>query len=102
MLKPAVFILDMYGFIFYMLNKNRLYLLFLVIQLVENNFFVPRIQSAYLRIHPAVMVVLLVVGAYIAGFWGLLLVAPLTATVVEIYKYVRRQYQVSRSSQQPE
>jgi len=66
--------------------------LFVSIQAVENNFLVPRIQSAYLHIHPAVMIVLLVLGTYIAGFWGLLLAGPLTATAVEIFKYVRKQY----------
>ena len=65
-------------------------LLFLLVQLLENNLLVPRIQGGYLRIHPAVMIVLLVLGAYIAGFWGLLLAVPLTATTVEIYKYIRR------------
>ena len=66
--------------------------LFLGIQLVENSVLVPRIQSAYLRIHPAVMIFLLVLGAYIAGFWGLLLIGPLSATALEIYKYARRCY----------
>ena len=64
-------------------------LLFLIVQLLENNLLVPRIQGGYLHIHPAILVVLLVLGAYIAGFWGILLAAPLTATIVEIYKYVR-------------
>ena len=73
--------------------------LFLSIQLVENNFLVPRIQSAYLHIHPAVMIFLLVMGAYIAGFWGLLLAAPLTATAVEIYKYIRSQYETENAVQ---
>ena len=40
-----------------------------------------------------------VLGAYIAGFWGLLLAAPLTATGVEIYKYVRRCYQADMIEQ---
>ncbi len=65
-------------------------LLFLLVQLLENNLLVPRIQGSYLRIHPAIVLVLLVLGAYLAGFWGLILAVPLTATVVEIYKYVRR------------
>jgi len=34
--------------------------------------------------------VLLVLGAYVAGFWGLVLAVPLTASIVEIYKYVNR------------
>ncbi|MBN1176492.1 MAG: AI-2E family transporter [Dehalococcoidales bacterium] len=73
--------------------------LYMGIQLVENNLLVPKIQSAYLRIHPAVMIVLLVFGAYIAGFWGILLIGPLTATLVEIFKYVRERY---RSQNPPE
>jgi len=66
--------------------------LYLGIQLVENNLMVPKIQSAYLRIHPAVMIVLLVFGAYVAGFWGILLIGPLTALLVEVFKYVRDRY----------
>jgi len=69
-------------------------LLFLFVQLLENNLLVPRIQGAYLRVHPAIAIVLLVLGAYIAGFWGLLLAIPLTATIVEIYKYVRENTRV--------
>ena len=64
-------------------------LLFVLVQLLENSLLVPRVQGGYLRIHPAILVVLLVLGAYVAGFWGIILVAPLTATIVEIYKYVR-------------
>ncbi len=65
-------------------------LLFLLVQLLENNLLVPRIQGAYLRVHPAIAIALLVLGAYLAGFWGLILAIPLTATIVEIYKYIRQ------------
>ncbi|MBM4449143.1 MAG: AI-2E family transporter, partial [Chloroflexi bacterium] len=67
--------------------------LFLAVQLLENSLLVPRIQSGYLRIHPAAMIFMLVLGAYLAGFWGLLLAGPLTATGVEIYRYIRQRYQ---------
>lgn len=63
--------------------------IFLVVQMFENNLLVPRIQGSYLHIHPAILIMLLVVGAYIAGFWGILLAAPLTATLIEIYRYIR-------------
>ena len=76
--------------------------LFLAIQMVENYFLVPRVQSAYLHIHPAVMIFLLVLGAYIAGFWGLLLAAPLTATIIEVYKYVRNVLWEREAEQQVE
>jgi len=77
-------------------------LLFLVVQLLENSLLVPRIQGGYLHIHPAILVVLLVLGAYIAGFWGILLIAPLTATIVEIYKYVRHSIKVEETQQPPQ
>jgi len=67
--------------------------LFLAVQLLENSLLVPRIQGGYLRIHPAVMIFMLVLGAYLAGFWGLILAGPLTATGVEIYRYIRQCYQ---------
>jgi predicted PurR-regulated permease PerM len=73
-------------------------LLFLIVQLLENNLLVPRIQGGYLRIHPAVAIMLLVLGAYIAGFWGLILAVPLTATAVEIYKYIHRSARAEATS----
>lgn len=63
---------------------------FLLVQFLENNLLVPRIQGGYLRIHPAVVLVLLVVGSFIAGIWGIILIVPLTATLVQIYQYLRR------------
>lgn len=77
-------------------------LLFFIVQLLENNLLVPRIQGAYLRIHPALIMVLLVLGAYIAGFWGIVLVVPVTATIVEIYKYVRQSVKVEGTQEQPQ
>lgn len=61
----------------------------LAIQLLENYLLVPRIQGAYLRLHPLVTIILLVFGAYIGGVWGMLLICPTTATLIEILKYVR-------------
>jgi len=77
-------------------------LLFVLVQLLENTLLVPRVQGGYLRIHPAIVIILLVLGAYIAGFWGLILAVPLTATAVEIYKYVRRSLKVEESEETPQ
>jgi predicted PurR-regulated permease PerM len=63
--------------------------IYLAVQLLENIFLVPRIHGGYLHIHPAIILVLLALGAFIAGLWGIILIIPLTATIVEIYKYVR-------------
>ena len=76
--------------------------LFVGIQVLENSLLVPKIQSAYLRIHPAIMIFLLVFGAYIAGIWGLLLVGPLVATLVEIVRYMRDYYEKQKLVQTEE
>jgi predicted PurR-regulated permease PerM len=63
---------------------------YLAVQLLENLLLVPRIHGTYMRIHPAMILVLLPLGAYIAGLWGIILIVPLTATIVELYKYARQ------------
>ena len=77
-------------------------LLFLLVQLLENTLLVPRIQGGYLRIHPAIVIILLVLGAKFAGFWGVIVVVPLTATIVEIYKYLFRTREAEESQQTPQ
>ncbi len=63
-------------------------ILFLGIQQTENLFLVPRISGKAVELHPAVIMVVLVLGSQIAGFWGLLLAVPLTAVVRDIFKYL--------------
>ncbi|MGI2335239.1 MAG: AI-2E family transporter [Dehalogenimonas sp.] len=62
-------------------------LLFLLIQGIENNLLVPRVQGQILHIHPAIALLLLILGAYLAGIWGVLLAIPLAATIVKIFQY---------------
>ena len=64
-------------------------LLAIVVQLLENNLLVPKIQASCLRLHPSLVVLLLVLGGYFWGFWGLVLTVPLAATLVDIFTYVR-------------
>ena len=42
-----------------------------------------------MHIHPAVVLVVLVVGAQFAGFWGLIFALPVTAIIVQVYAYFR-------------
>ncbi|MFC1903021.1 AI-2E family transporter [Chloroflexota bacterium] len=71
--------------------------LFIVVQLLENNLLVPRIEGGFLGIHPAFTIMLLVIGGYVAGFFGFVLAVPLGATVWQIYRYVRRNAMVDET-----
>jgi predicted PurR-regulated permease PerM len=65
-------------------------ILYAVVQILEGNVLVPRIHSQFLRIPPAVILILLVLGGHFAGLWGVILVVPLAATFVALYKYLVR------------
>ena len=74
-------------------------LIYLIIQLLENMLLVPRIQGGLLHINPGILIFLLVLGSYVAGIWGMILIAPLTATAVAIYKYARQNIEAQENQQ---
>jgi len=53
----------------------------LIVQQVDNHFVSPTVLRATVRLHPAAIVLGLVVGAGIGGFWGVLLTVPVMASV---------------------
>ncbi|MBM2826224.1 MAG: hypothetical protein HW403_288 [Dehalococcoidia bacterium] len=63
-------------------------LLFVVVQSVENNLLVPRIQGSAVNIHPAVIMVLLIVASEVAGVVGMIVAVPLAAMSREIFTYL--------------
>lgn len=62
-------------------------LLYLGVQQVENNLLVPRIQGHAVDIHPAMIILLLVVAGAVFGFWGLVVIVPLTAILRALFWY---------------
>jgi predicted PurR-regulated permease PerM len=62
-------------------------LLYFGIQISENYLLVPRIQGGAVQIHPAMVLVLLVVFGAVLGFWGLVIAVPLTAILRELFWY---------------
>lgn len=62
-------------------------LLFVLVQQLENNLLVPRIQSQAVDLHPAVIILLLVAAGAVFGFVGLLVIVPLTALLREFFWY---------------
>jgi predicted PurR-regulated permease PerM len=62
---------------------------YLVIQLLENNLLVPKIQGTQMGIHPAYIMILSVLGAYFAGILGFIIVLPVTMALARTIKYLR-------------
>lgn len=62
-------------------------LLYVVIQQLENAVLVPKIVGDALQLHPAVLIVALVVGGAVFGLVGAILAAPLVAFTRSLYRY---------------
>ncbi|WP_129628661.1 AI-2E family transporter [Candidatus Oscillochloris fontis] len=62
--------------------------LYILIQQLENNFLVPRIVGDSVGLHPAVLMVLLVVCSQVFGLLGAILSAPLGAISRDLFSYL--------------
>ncbi|HEX5825438.1 MAG TPA: AI-2E family transporter [Candidatus Limnocylindrales bacterium] len=62
--------------------------LYLVIQQVENNLFVPKIQGDAVELHPTIVMVALVLGGSIGGLLGAILALPIAAASRDVFRYV--------------
>jgi predicted PurR-regulated permease PerM len=61
--------------------------LYVVIQQVENNLFVPKIQGDAVELHPTIVMVALVLGGSIGGLLGAILALPIAAASRDVFRY---------------
>lgn len=61
---------------------------YLAIQNILGIFVMPRISGDATRIHPAIIMVIVLVGAQVAGVWGVLLGVPLVAVIRDVFRYL--------------
>lgn len=52
-----------------------------IVQQIDNHFISPNVMRLTVRLHPATVMLSLIAGATLAGFWGMLLAVPVTASV---------------------
>jgi predicted PurR-regulated permease PerM len=64
-----------------------LFLGYITIQLIENNFLVPHIQGSVMKMNPIFIILVSVIGASLAGLVGFIIAVPVAATVIELLKY---------------
>jgi predicted PurR-regulated permease PerM len=61
---------------------------FIIIQQIENILLVPKVAGESVKLHPALIMVVLVVGNEALGLWGMLLAVPLAAVIRDVFKYL--------------
>ncbi len=64
--------------------------LYFVIQQVENNVLVPKIQSHAIELHPTLIIVVLIMGGALFGLLGAVLALPVSAAFRDVFAYAFR------------
>ncbi|MFQ5555454.1 MAG: AI-2E family transporter, partial [Acidimicrobiia bacterium] len=72
----------------------------LIVQQVDNNFVSPTVLRATVRLHPAVVILVLILGGAVGGLWGVLLAVPVTAGVKILVGHVWRTRVLGQSWQE--
>ncbi len=67
-------------------------LLYLGVQIVENVLLVPRIQGDALNMHPAAVILVIVVASNYFGLWGVILGPPAVALIRDLAVYFAREW----------
>lgn len=64
--------------------------LYTLVQQLENNLLVPKIQGDAVELHPAAVIFAIIVGGALAGLLGAILALPITAAARDIVRYLFR------------
>lgn len=65
-------------------------ILYLIVQQLENNVLVPKVQGDAVELHPSLVIFALIVGGSIAGLVGAIFALPVTAAARDVYRYLFR------------
>jgi predicted PurR-regulated permease PerM len=64
--------------------------LYTLVQQIENNFLVPKIQGDAVELHPAAVMFAIVIGGSLAGLLGAILALPIAAAFRDVVRYLFR------------
>lgn len=65
-------------------------LMYALVQQIENNFLVPKIQGSAVELHPAAVMFAIIIGGALAGLLGAILALPMTAAFRDVVRYLFR------------
>lgn len=65
---------------------------YIVIQVIENNFLVPKIMQKAVGLNPVIVIIAVVIGANLMGFVGALLSIPFTVLAIMVLTAVKKEF----------
>ncbi len=66
----------------------KVVILFLIIQQIEGNLLIPKIAGDSTKLHPAIVMLVIILGSEVAGLPGAIVAVPLTALIRDVYIYL--------------
>ena len=76
-------------------------LVYVIVQLIENNLISPRIQGSAVRLNPALIMATLVVASELAGLWGVIVGVPLVAAARDVFVYFYKEWNTADDEEAP-
>ena len=73
-----------------LLYSGMVIIIALVVDQIFNNLIIPRIMAQALKVHPAAVLISAIIAANLIGLIGLLIAAPLLATMILMGRYALR------------
>ena len=77
-------------------------LVYLGVQLIENNLIAPRLQGSAVRLNPAIIIATLVLASEVAGLWGVIVAVPLVAATRDVFVYFYNEWSGEAGGEPPE
>ncbi len=75
---------------------------YVLVQQLENNLLVPKVQGDSVKLHPSIIMVALVVGSQVGGLFGLIIAVPVAAILRDVYLYLYRRFSEGYSPREAE
>jgi len=67
------------------------FILYVVVQQLENYIIFPQVMKKTVGLNPIIIIIVMLVGAKLAGVLGIVLAVPLTAAVTEFLKDIKEE-----------
>lgn len=75
---------------------------FIIVQQVEGNLLVPKIAGDSTKLHPAIVMLVIILGSEVAGLVGAIVSVPLTAVTRDVYIYLYQRLALAATPEQAE
>ena len=66
----------------------KVLIVFVIIQQIESNLLIPKIAGDSTKLHPAIVMLVIIMGSEVAGLPGAIVAVPLTAVIRDVYIYL--------------